>query len=115
MITFKRMNGEYIVTHNKVQYVFREYESAWSFIVSLRKKLHKSGGKTKMNDRTRNEIMDLRDCRFRLHRKVAMLEEKALWEPENFSEEDAYWLRYHRVDIARIQATEDELRHRIAH
>jgi hypothetical protein len=60
------------------------------------------------------EIMDLRDYRIRLGYKVAALEDKALWEPENFTEEDAYWLRYYRADIARIKATEEELRARIA-
>jgi hypothetical protein len=62
--------------------------------------------------RITEEIMDLRDHRIRLQRRVAMLEEKALWEPNTFSEDDAYWLRYYRADIARIKATEDELRHR---
>lgn len=66
-----------------------------------------------MNRRTMNEIMDLRDYRIRLQRKVAFLEEKALWEPDNFTDDDAYWLRYYRADIARIKATEEELRHRI--
>lgn len=66
-------------------------------------------------DRLVTEIMDLRDERIRLQRKVAMLEDKALWEPSRFSEEDAYWLRYYRADIARIKATEDELRHRLYH
>jgi hypothetical protein len=63
--------------------------------------------------RIRDEIMDLRDARIRLQRKVAMLEEKALWEPMDFSQEDEYWLRYYRADIARIKATEEELRHRM--
>lgn len=66
-----------------------------------------------MNKRTVDEIMDLRDHRIRLQRRVAMLEEKQLWEPDAFSEDDAYWLRYYRADIARIKATEDELRHRV--
>ena len=65
------------------------------------------------NRRLMNEIMDLRDERIRLQRKVAMLQEKELWEPNDFTEEDAYWLRYYRADIARIKATEEELRHRI--
>ena len=63
--------------------------------------------------RITEEIMDLRDCRIRLQRKVALLEDKKFWEPENFTEEDAYWLRYYRADIARIKATEETLRHRI--
>jgi hypothetical protein len=66
-----------------------------------------------MNNRIITEIMDLRDCRIRLQRKIAMLEDKALWEPHRFTEEDAYWLRYYRADIARIKATEDELRARM--
>lgn len=65
-------------------------------------------------DRIHEEIMDLRDTRIRLQRKVAMLEEKELWEPKAFTDEDAYWLRYYRADIARIKATEEELRHRTA-
>lgn len=65
-----------------------------------------------MNMRTVNEIMDLRDIRIRLQRKVSLLEDKQLWEPKNFTEDDAYWLRYYRADIARIKATEEELRHR---
>ncbi len=65
------------------------------------------------NNRTMTEIMDLRDCRIRLQRKVAELEDKELWEPENFTEEDAYWLRYYRSDIARIKAVEEELRNRM--
>jgi hypothetical protein len=63
--------------------------------------------------RITEEIMDLRDIRIRLQRRVALLEDKKFWEPENFTEDDAFWLRYYRADIARIKATEDELRHRI--
>ena len=65
-------------------------------------------------NRITEEIMDLRDARVRLQRKVSMLEDKSLWEPDKFTEEDAYWLRYYRTDIARIKATEEELRHKIA-
>lgn len=65
-------------------------------------------------NRITEEIMDLRDQRIRLQRKVSMLEDKSLWEPDKFSEEDAYWLRYYRADIARIKATEEELRHKTA-
>lgn len=64
-------------------------------------------------NRLHEEIMDLRDTRIRLQRQVAALEDKALWEPNNFSEEDAYWLRYYRADIARIKAAENELRARM--
>ena len=63
--------------------------------------------------RITEEIMDLRDARIRLQRRVSFLEDKKFWEPENFNEEDAYWLRYYRADIARIKATEEELRKRI--
>jgi hypothetical protein len=63
-------------------------------------------------NRTIIEIMDLRDARIRVQRHIAELEDKALWEPHNFTEEDAYWLRYYRADVARIKATEEELRHR---
>lgn len=65
------------------------------------------------NNRLMTEIMDLRDCRIRLQRQVAALEDKALWEPENFTEDDAYWLRYYRAEIARIKAVENELRYRM--
>ena len=64
-------------------------------------------------NRLMNEIMDLRDDRIRLQRQVAELEDKALWEPENFTEDDAYWLRYYRAEIARIKAVEKELRYRM--
>jgi hypothetical protein len=60
-----------------------------------------------------NEIMDLRDARIRLQRKVAELEDKSLWNPVRFTEEDTYWLRYYRAEIARIKAVEEELRARI--
>jgi hypothetical protein len=66
-----------------------------------------------IKNRITEEIMDLRDARIRLQRKVAMLEEKALWEPDSFTKEDEYWLRYYRADIARIKATEEELHHHI--
>ena len=59
------------------------------------------------------EIMDLRDARIRSQYKVIALEDKAFWEPENFTADDAYWLRYHRADVARIKAAEEELRHRM--
>ena len=66
-----------------------------------------------MNNRTIEKLMDLRDERIRLGYQVAILEDKAFWEPENFTEEDAYWLRYYRADIARIKAAETELRRRM--
>lgn len=66
-----------------------------------------------MNKRLRNEIMDLRDCRIRLQRRMIELEDKEFFEPKTFTEEDAYWLRYYRAEIARIKATEEELRHRM--
>ena len=65
------------------------------------------------NNRLITEIMDLRDARVRLQRRVALLEDKALWEPNSFTEEDFYWLRYYRAEIARIKATEEELHARI--
>lgn len=66
-------------------------------------------------NRIMTEIMDLRDARICLQHKVVELEEKALWEPNNFTEEDSYWLRYYRADIARIKDTEEEFRHCIQH
>lgn len=63
--------------------------------------------------RITEEIMDLRDCRIRLQRRVALLEDKKFWEPENFTEDDAYWLRYYRADIARIKASEEDLRRKL--
>lgn len=67
-----------------------------------------------MDIRTNTEIMDLRDIRIRAQRKVALLEEKELWEPKNFSEEDRYWLRYYRAEVARIKVMEEELHRRAA-
>lgn len=66
-----------------------------------------------MYNRLLNEILDLRDARIRLGYKVIALEDKSLWEPKNFTEEDSYWLRYYRAEIARIKATEEELRQRL--
>ncbi len=66
------------------------------------------------NNRIISTIMDLRDDRIRLQRQVAWLEDKAFWEPTNFTEDDAFWLRYCRAEIARIKADEEALRHRIA-
>ncbi len=63
--------------------------------------------------RLMEEIMDLRDARIRLQRQAAALEDKALWEPQNFTEDDSYWLRYYRADIARIKGAEAELRARM--
>ena len=65
------------------------------------------------NEKLRKEIMDLRDARYRLQRQVAELEEKDLWEPENFSENDKYWLYYYKADIARIKAQEQALRNQM--
>jgi hypothetical protein len=65
------------------------------------------------NNRIINTIMDLRDDRIRLQRQVAWLEDKAFWEPNAFTEDDAFWLRYYRAEIARIKADEEALRHRI--
>lgn len=65
------------------------------------------------NEKLRNEIMDLRDMRIRLQRKAAELEDKEFWEPETFSEDDRYWLRYYKADIARIKAQEQALRNQM--
>ena len=62
------------------------------------------------NRRLVNEIMDLRDQRVCLQRKVIMLEDKQLWEPYNFNSSDMYWLKYYKSQIDRIKATEEELR-----
>ena len=66
-----------------------------------------------MNNRIMNAIMDLRDCRIRLQRQVAFLEDKELWEPHRFTEDDAFLLRYYRNEIAHIKVTEEELRYRM--
>lgn len=65
------------------------------------------------NEKLRNEIMDLRDMRIRLQRKVAELEDKKFWEPDTFSYDDEYWLRYYKADIARIKAQEQALRNQM--
>ena len=65
------------------------------------------------NTRIIEEIMDLRDARIRLQYKVIALQDKQFWEPDSFTEEDEYWLRYYRADIARIKSTEQELRARM--
>lgn len=65
------------------------------------------------NERIRNEIMDLRDMRIRLQRKVAELEDKEFWEPDTFSEDDRYWLLYYKADVARIKAQEQALRNQM--
>ena len=66
-----------------------------------------------MNKRLRDEIMDLRDHRIRMQRKLIALEDKEFFEPKAFTEEDAYLVRYYRAEIAQVKATEDELRHRM--
>ena len=66
-----------------------------------------------MNNRTIETLMDLRDERIRLGYQVAALEDKAFWEPEDFTKDDEYWLRYYRAEIARIKAVETELRSRM--
>lgn len=38
MLTFKRFDGQYIVTHNGTKHFFDEYHDAWAFIVSVVKK-----------------------------------------------------------------------------
>jgi hypothetical protein len=41
MTTFKRISGEYIVTHNKTEYIFAHSKQAWAFIFTI-----KNGGNT---------------------------------------------------------------------
>lgn len=65
------------------------------------------------NEKIRNEIMDLRDMRIRIQRKVAELEDKEFWEPDTFSPDDREWLLYYKADIARIKAQEQVLRNRM--
>lgn len=65
------------------------------------------------NEKLRNEIMDLRDMRVRLQRKVAELEDKKFWEPDTFSPDDEYWLHYYKADTARIKAQEQALRNQM--
>ena len=65
------------------------------------------------NEKLRNEIMDLRDMRIRIQRKAAELEDKKFWEPDTFSYDDEYWLRYYKADIARIKAQEQALRNQM--
>jgi hypothetical protein len=37
MTTFKRINGIYIVTHDKEEYIFVQSKLAWTFIFEKRK------------------------------------------------------------------------------
>lgn len=62
------------------------------------------------NAEIRKQIMDLRDQRYRLYKEIARLEDIQLFEPKSFTEEHAYWLRYHKADVARIKAEEARLR-----
>lgn len=62
------------------------------------------------NAEIRKQIMDLRDQRYRLYREIAKLEDIQLFEPQNFTPEHSYWLRYHKADVARIKAEEARLR-----
>jgi hypothetical protein len=62
------------------------------------------------NRRLVNEIMDLRDQRVRLQRKVAELEDKQFWEPDALTPGELYLLAYYRSQVVRIKATEEELR-----
>lgn len=32
MLTFKRINGQYIVTYDKTEYIFAHSRTAWAFI-----------------------------------------------------------------------------------
>lgn len=65
------------------------------------------------NEKLRNEIMDLRDMRIRIQRKAAELEDKKFWEPDTFTPDDEYWLRYYKADIARIKSQEQALRNQM--
>ena len=62
------------------------------------------------NAQIRKEIMDLRDSRIRIQREVAKLEDDQLFEPHNFTYDDAIRLRALKADIARIKAEEARLR-----
>lgn len=44
-LTFKRFNGEYIVTYNKIPHIFAQYENAWAFIISIIKREEIQNGK----------------------------------------------------------------------
>ena len=37
MLSFKRINGKYIVTHNNVEYILPEHKLAWALIFEIRK------------------------------------------------------------------------------
>lgn len=39
MCNLKRVNRQFIVTHNKTEYIFAHHESAWAFIFGIRKGL----------------------------------------------------------------------------
>ena len=41
MLTFKRINGRYIVTHNKIEHIFDHSRKAWVFIFEKREDLNK--------------------------------------------------------------------------
>ena len=62
------------------------------------------------NTRIREQIMDLRDQRFRIYKIISELEDKQAFNPKHFSVNDAYWLKYHKADVARIKAEEARLR-----
>lgn len=66
--------------------------------------------KDRKNAVIRQQIMDLRDHRYRLYKEIAKLEDKQVYEPANFTPDDAYWLYYHKADVARIKAEETRLR-----
>lgn len=62
----------------------------------------------------RNKIMDLRDERIRLQRKVTILEDKLFWEPEAFSDVDRRWLACYKSNIEDIKAKEQMLRNQMS-
>lgn len=63
-----------------------------------------------MNMKIMMEIIDLRDYRIRLQRRVAALEDKYFWEPEAFTADDAHLLSILRKEVAYIKSAEEELR-----
>ena len=65
------------------------------------------------NRRLTNEIMDLRDQRVRLQRKIAELEDKQFWEPDSFTPGDSYLLSYYKSEVLLIKITENALRNQM--
>ena len=57
-----------------------------------------------------NRIMDLRDERIRIQRKIAILEDKKFYEPEFFTHNEEMRLELYRKEVAEIKAKEDQYR-----